>query len=125
MMAVLSRDAIKKAQDWKLEKAEVPEWGGDVYLKTLSGTERDLFEDGYADQKMKNFRARFLSLSLCDENGERLYGDDEASELGMKSSVVLNRLFDKAWALNAFRTEDVDALGNDSPSVPSDDSTSS
>jgi hypothetical protein len=124
MMAVLSRDAIKKAQDWKLEKVEVPEWGGDVYLKTLSGTERDLFEDGYADQKMKNFRARFLALSLCDDNGERLYGDDEASELGTKSSVVLNRLFDKAWALNAFRTEDVDALGNDSPSDPSDDSTS-
>jgi len=123
-MAVLSRDAIKKAQDWKLEKVEVPEWGGDVYLKTLSGTERDLFEDGYADQKMKNFRARFLALSLCDDNGERLYGDDEASELGTKSSVVLNRLFDKAWALNAFRTEDVDALGNDSPSDPSDDSTS-
>jgi hypothetical protein len=124
MMAVLSRDAIKKAQDWKLEKVEVPEWGGDVYLKTLSGTERDLFEDGYADQKMKNFRARFLALSLCDDNGERLYGDDAASELGTKSSVVLNRLFDKAWALNAFRTEDVDALGNDSPSDPSDDSTS-
>jgi hypothetical protein len=123
MMAVLSRDAIKKAQDWKLEKVEVPEWGGDVYLKTLSGTERDLFEDGYADQKMKNFRARFLALSLCDDNGERLYGDDAASELGTKSSVVLNRLFDKAWALNAFRTEDVDALGNDSPSDPSDDST--
>ena len=123
-MAVLSRDAIKKAQDWKLERVEVPEWGGDVYLKTLSGTERDLFEDGYADQKMKNFRARFLALSLCDDNGERLYGDDEASELGTKSSVVLNRLFDKAWALNAFRTEDVDALGNDSPSDPSDDSTS-
>ena len=93
-------------------------------MKTLSGTERDLFEDGYADQKMKNFRARFLALSLCDDNGERLYGDDEASELGTKSSVVLNRLFDKAWALNAFRTEDVDALGNDSPSDPSDDSTS-
>lgn len=123
-MAVLSRDAIKKAQDWKLEKVEVPEWGGDVYLKTLSGTERDLFEDGYADQKMKNFRARFLALSLCDDNGERLYGDDEAAELGTKSSVVLNRLFDKAWALNAFRTEDVDALGNDSPSAPSDGSTS-
>ena len=123
-MAVLSRDAIKKAQDWKLEKVEVPEWGGDVYLKTLSGTERDLFEDGYADKKMKNFRARFLALSLCDDNGERLYGDDEASELGTKSSVVLNRLFDKAWALNALRTEDVDALGNDSPSDPSDDSTS-
>lgn len=123
-MAVLSRDAIKDAQDWKLEKVEVPEWGGDVYLKTLSGTERDMFEDGYAEQKMRNFRARFLALSLCDDKGERLYGDNEADELGGKSSVVLNRLFDKAWALNAFRTEDVDALGNGSPSVQSEGSTS-
>jgi hypothetical protein len=37
---------------------------------------------------------------------------------------VLNRLFDAAWALNYFRPEDVDAMGKDSPSVPSDVSTS-
>jgi len=115
-MTVLSKDAIKQATDFKVEKVSVPEWGGDVYLKTLSGTERDAFEEGYAEQKMKNFRARFLVLTLCDESGERMFSDDEAADLGGKSAVVLNRLFDAAWALNAFRTEDVDALGNDSAS---------
>jgi len=115
-MTVLSKDAIKQATDFKVEKVSVPEWGGDVYLKTLSGTERDAFEEGYAEQKMKNFRARFLVLTLCDESGERMFSDDEAADLGGKSAVVLNRLFDVAWALNAFRTEDVDALGNDSAS---------
>ena len=99
--------------------------GGDVCIKTLSGTERDAFEEGYSEQKMKNFRARFLVLTLCDENGDRLYGDDEAGELGGKSAVVLNRLFEAAWALNAFRNEDIEALGNDSASAPSDASTSS
>lgn len=123
-MTVLSRDAIKSVSDCKLERVPVPEWGGDVFMKTLSGTERDQFEDGYAEQKMKNFRSRFLVLTLCDEKGERIFGDDDAAELGAKSSVVLNRLFEKGWAINAFRPEDVDSLGNDSPSDQSDASTS-
>jgi len=124
-MPVLSRDAIKQVNDAKLETVDVPEWGGSVCIKTLSGTERDAFEEGYAEQKMRNFRARFLVLTLCDEAGERLYADNEADELGSKSAVVLNRLFDSAWSLNAFRNEDVDALGNGLPSDQSDASTSS
>ena len=123
-MPILSRDAIKAAVDTKIEKVDVPEWGGEVCIKTLTGTERDAFEDGYAEQKMKNFRARFLALALCDDKGERLYGDDGAAELGQKSSAVINRLFDKAWAVNALRPEDVDALGNGSPSDQSEGSTS-
>ena len=81
-MSVLSRDAIKMANDVRLDTVEVPEWGGSVCIKTLSGTERDAFEEGYSEQKMKNFRARFLVLTLCDEAGERLYEDSEADELG-------------------------------------------
>lgn len=123
-MPILSREAIKAAADTKIEKIDVPEWGGEVCIKTLTGTERDAFEDGYSEQKMKNFRARFLALALCDEKGERLYGDDGAVELGQKSSAVINRLFEKAWAVNAFRPEDIDALGNDSPSGQNEGSTS-
>lgn len=123
-MPVLSREAIQKASDAKIEKIDVPEWGGEVCIKTLTGTERDAFEDGYAEQRMKNFRARFLALALCDENGERLFGDEGAELLGGKSSAVLNRLFEKAWAVNAFRPEDVEALGNGSASDQSEGSTS-
>ncbi len=121
----LSKAKILAANDNKLETVSVPEWGGDVCIKVLTGTDRDSFEEAYSDQKMKNFRSRFLVLTLCDDSGERLFTEKEVDELGKKSAVVLARLFDRAWSLNAFRNEDVEQLGNDSSGDPSDSSTSS
>lgn len=121
----LSKSAILLAGDVKLDKVNVPEWGGDVFIKTITGLDRDRFEDGYSEQRMKNFRSRFLVLTLCDEKGERLFTDAEVEELGRKSSLVLNRLFEKAWSLNAFTNEAIEDLGNDSTVGPSVASTSS
>jgi hypothetical protein len=121
----LNKKAILAANDVKLDgPVNVPEWGGDVFIKTLSGTERDSFEESYSTEKMKNFRSRFLVLTLSDDKGARLFTDDEVDQLGGKSAIVINRLFDKAWAVNAFRSEDVEALGKDSPSDQSGGSTS-
>jgi hypothetical protein len=109
----LSKAKILAAKDVKLSEAvPVPEWGGDVYVRTISGTERDKFEEAYSEQKMKAFRVRFLVLTLADEAGDRLFGDADIDALGDKSSVVINRLFDKAWQHNAFTDSAVDALGN-------------
>jgi hypothetical protein len=121
----LSKTAILAAKDVRLSDAiPVPEWKGDVFVKTLSGLERDAFEESYAEQKMKSFRVRFLVLTLCDDSGERLFSDDDTDALGKKSSVVINRLFEKAWAHNAFTQEAVEGLGKDSPSDLSGDSIS-
>lgn len=120
----LSKKAILGVPDFKTEKVAVPEWGGDVYLRTITGIERDAFEECYSEQKMKAFRVRFLVLTLCDESGERLFQDNEMEDLGKKSSAVINRLFEKAWALNAFTNEAVESLGNGSPSGQSGGSTS-
>lgn len=121
----LSKAAILAAKDVRLSDAiPVPEWGGDVYIKTLSGLERDAFEESYQEQKMKAFRVRFLVLTLCDDSGERLFSDGDYDSLGKKSSVVINRLFERAWSHNAFTQEAVDGLGKDSPSAPSESSTS-
>lgn len=120
----LDRKSILAADDVRKEKIAVPEWGGDVFLRVLTGTDRDRFEESYSEQKMKAFRIRFLLLALCDEDGTRLFGDDEGDILGNKSSVVINRLFEAGWKLNAFTQEAVDALGEDSQPDQSDDSTS-
>jgi hypothetical protein len=120
----LDRKSILAADDVRKEKVAVPEWKGDVFLRVLTGTDRDRFEESYADQKMKAFRIRFLLLALCDEDGERLFNDDESDILGKKSSVVINRLFEAGWKLNAFTQEAVDALGEDSETAPSGGSTS-
>ena len=121
----LSKKAILAAKDTKLKgPVAVPEWGGDVYFRTISGLERDQFEDAYSEQKMKAFRARFLVLTISDENGDRLFGDNEVEDHGKKSSVVINRLFDEAWQHNAFTQEAVDALGEGSSPDQSEGSTS-
>lgn len=113
----LSKAKILAAKDVKLsDPIPVPEWGGEVYVKTLSGTERDAFEESYTEQKMKAFRVRFLILTLADDSGERLFADGDIDLLGCKSSIVINRLFEKAWAHNAFTSEAVEALGKNSPS---------
>ena len=120
----LDRKSILAADDVRKEKIAVPEWGGDVFLRVLTGTDRDRFEESYSEQKMKAFRIRFLLLALCDEAGKRLFNDDEAGILGDKSSVVINRLFEAGWKLNAFTQEAVDALGEDSEAAPNGVSTS-
>jgi hypothetical protein len=120
----LDRKSILAADDVRKEKTAVPEWGGDVFLRVLTGTDRDRFEESYSEQKMKAFRIRFLLLALCDEAGQRLFADDEGDVLGKKSSVVINRLFEAGWKLNAFTQEAVDALGEDSQPAPSGDSIS-
>lgn len=121
----LSKAKILAAKDVKLsDPIQVPEWGDAVYIKTLSGAERDTFEEAYAEQKMKSFRVRFLVLTLADESGERLFDDSDVPALSGKSSIVINRLFEKAWSHNAFTNEAVEALGNDSPTAPSGSSTS-
>ncbi len=121
----LSKAKILAAKDVKLSAAiPVPEWGGDVYIKTLSGTERDAFEDAYSESRMKQFRVRFLVLTLCDDSGERLFGDSDIDELGKKNSVVINSLFDAAWKHNALTNEAVESLGNGSPNDQSGGSTS-
>ena len=106
--------AINAASDIKVEKLSVPEWKTDVYLKVLSGTERDAFEASYSDEKMKNFRVRFLVLTLCDEAGERLFDDEQVTILGKRSALVINRLFEASWKLNMLSQEAVDAAGESS-----------
>ena len=43
-MNILSKEAILAADDLPREKVNVPEWGGEVLVRTMSGTDRDAFE---------------------------------------------------------------------------------
>jgi hypothetical protein len=114
-MNILTKDAILSVDDLPRETVHVPEWGGDVYVRTMSGTERDAFEaslirrDGGQDSRMENVRARLVALTLCDPGGTRLFGDDEIVVLGRKSARALDRVFAVAQRLNGIGTEQVDA----------------
>lgn len=131
-MALLSKADIVSAEDLKTEEVKVPEWGGEVLVKTLSGTERDAFENSVAGIKngkrrenYANFRARFVSHCMVDEAGNRLFvNDEDVKALGRKSVKALQRVFDKAQELNAMTDEDVEELTEDFDENPDENSTS-
>lgn len=111
---ILTKEAILAADDLPRERVNVPEWGGDVFVRTMTGTERDAFEasligtGGAKDGRLDNVRARLVSLALCSESGERLFDDAEIAALGKKSARALDRVFGVAQRLNGIGTEQVD-----------------
>ncbi|TXH06679.1 MAG: hypothetical protein E6R09_01095 [Rhodocyclaceae bacterium] len=109
-MNILSKEAILAADDLPREQVTVPEWGGDVLVRTMTGTDRDAFEAGLIgkDGRMENVRARLVSLTLCDHSGALLFSDSEVSALGKKSARALDRVFNVAQRLNGIGADQVE-----------------
>ena len=109
----LSRDQILAADDLGMMKVNVPEWGGEVFIRVMSVGERDAYENEWVQNRGKgveSFRSKFLARCLCDENGERLFSDADISLLEKKSAKIMCRLWDKAMAHNALSNDDVEEL---------------
>jgi hypothetical protein len=129
----LSRQAILDAPDAVIEKVSVPEWGDDIYVRAMSGIERDEFEASVRRNGVMvytNYRAKLLTRVLVNENGTRIFTDQDARALGKKNAKIINRLFEKAAELSGMSDEEADetegnseeetesetAAGSDSPS---------
>ncbi len=119
-MNILTKEAILAADDLPREVVHVPEWGGDVYVRTMSGTDRDAFETSLiarsdihaGTSRMDNVRARLVALTLCDTDGVRLIDDADIVALGRKSARALDRVFAVAQRLNGIGVEQADAAKN-------------
>lgn len=125
----LSRDQIRQAQDIKTETVEVPEWGGSVIVRGMTGTERDQFEQSNItgkgknrDVNLRNYRAKLVIHSCVDEAGDRLFSETDADWLGKKSAAALSRIVDVASRLSGISDEDVEELVGESESGQSSDS---
>lgn len=130
-MGLLSRDQILSADDLPTRDIAVPEWGGTVRLRTLTGAERDAFEADSIQQKggerkvnLYNARARLLSLCIVDDNGGRIFSDSDVKALGRKSSRVMDRLVEECQKLNRISESDMDELTEGLDNAQSDSSTS-
>jgi hypothetical protein len=131
-MAILSKSDILAAHDFATEEVFVPQWGGSVFVRTLSGRERDEFEastvkmkNGKQEPDMANFRARFVALCVVDDNGQRLFKTRaEIDMLGSKSVAALQLLFNKAQELNSLTEDDVEELTSNFEEAPEEDSIS-
>lgn len=131
-MALLSKDAILGANDRRTVDVEVPEWGGTVRVRALSGAERDAYEvalagvrpDGSRRINLVNVRARLVAMACIDDAGERLFTDADAAALGDKSGTAMQRVFDAAQRLSGLSDADIEELVEGFAPAPSEPGTS-
>lgn len=103
----LSKQEILSAQDLKTEVIEVPEWGGAVRVRTMTGSDRDTFENALFGKGDKNrVRAWLVALTVVDENGHMMFSESDVDALGRKSAAALNRVFNAAQRINAISESD-------------------
>ena len=108
-MTHLSRELILEASDLTQAQVDVPEWGGFVKLRMMTGLERSVFEqsmvtvkvDGTREQDLTNVRVNLIALTAVDEAGNLLFSQHDVARLGTKSSKALNRVFEASSELNA------------------------
>jgi hypothetical protein len=127
-MAMLSRDAILAADDLEKELVSVPEWGGDVWVRCMTATERDEWEASVVtmDNKgqnpkadLRNIRAKLVVRCVIDEAGVRVFGEEDTVALGAKSAAALDRLYAVAARLSKISKEDEkELLGNSDADQP-------
>jgi hypothetical protein len=118
---VLSRDALLKAIAVPTERIDIPELGGVVIVRGMTGQERDEFESSLIvgrgrrrDVDTSNIRAKLAVRCLIDEQGGRLFKDEEADALGCVRADVLSRIYTAAQRLSGVTDEDIDEMGKSS-----------
>jgi hypothetical protein len=99
-------------------KIEIEGFGGDVYVKAMSGHERRIFHQMMADDKEKDVNGAPITMipvliALCtvDADGENIFGitDADIKEIDKKlSSTVQNKIFGAAAKLNGLTDTSVD-----------------
>ena len=128
-MEFLSKEAIRQVDDRRVEIVEVPEWGGKVQVRGLTGAERDQFEASIMtgkgtnrDVNMKNVRSKLVVLGTINSAGERLFAPADVAWLSEKSASALERVFDAIRKLSGLTDGDVEELVEDFDDGQSDDS---
>jgi hypothetical protein len=114
---ILDRAKILALDDRKFESVKVPEWKGEVRIRSLTARERDQFEISMMDDpkrgkdvrlQLENMRAKFVSLIVCDEDGKVLFTEADVEALGDKNGKALSRLFDAGQKLSGMTAEDLE-----------------
>lgn len=117
----LSRDDILKADDTGSEEVNVPEWGGTVLVRGMTGKERDQFEMSVLERghggrmvpNPANMRAKVIARCVVDGDGNRLFSEQDIQALGDKNAGALDRVFTVASRLSGLGQDEEDEAKRD------------
>lgn len=125
----VSRQQIADADDITEEDVPVPEWGGKVRVRGLTGEQRDEFEGSIIVEKRdpdrkgktkssvehRRLRAKLVVKSVVHppdspQAGQPMFDETDIGWIAAKSAAALDRVFSTAQRLSGMSDEDVDDL---------------
>ena len=125
---MLDKSTILAALDLKKQTVPVSEWGGDVIVQEMTALDRDrLVSETRAGETTDtvNYAAKVLVRCLANEDGSRMFDDNEAETLGRKSPTVIAKLFAVASKLNGTDTTIENQSKNSEPGLTESSSSAS
>lgn len=109
---MLTKEQIFAADDLKYADVDVPEWGGKVRVRIMTGRQRQQFQAAYLGKKGmdETFMERLILATTIDGDGEPMFTEKDLEALGKKSSLALNKVFEAAARLNGMTQESVEEI---------------
>jgi hypothetical protein len=121
---IVTRDQILSASDRIIEKVEVPEWGGHLYVRNMTAAERveydrwNIGENGVIDTS--GVRIKAVIMCACDEKGVRMFTRENYDALSQRDGAAVIRIFIALTRINGLGqnslAEAIEKLKNSPPS---------
>lgn len=107
-------DEIMAADQAQSLKVNVPEWGRDVYVRTMTLGDLQAWELSCLRAKgegVDDYRSRYLSLCLVDDAGKPLFTSEQLKRISGKIGA---RLFKIAQQHNDLDDKEIEDIGKNS-----------
>ncbi len=101
-MKLLGRDQILSVVDECFQDVEIPEWNGTVRVRSLTGAQRAALLNSAKKVESAEWIEKMVAASVCDEDGNPLFTQEDVGKLSQKNAAALNRIFEAADKLNGF-----------------------
>lgn len=106
---------IAAAAPRKPLRVQVEGAGCEVFVRVLTVGEREAWElaciNAPNGKLPSDFRSRYLALSLCDQDGKRMFSD--ASEVAALDGGIVGNLFEVAFKHNKMSEADLKELAGE------------
>lgn len=107
-------DLLGSAADMTPQRLDLPNAGGHIYMRPMTGDEGVQWATLVSEPANKNKQRELLiRFCACDKNGKPLFSASQVEMLGRKSLPTLNAMRDFAAALCGFKTTKGDDLATE------------
>lgn len=100
----LTKEQLLDVQDREIREVSVPEWGGSVFVRSLTageGLELHQALKALSDNDLKGVLAAQMAAYICDESGKPIFdGAAEAAPMVDRKSSAFHRVINEALSLN-------------------------